>query len=126
MVIRIFYAACGLGLLFFAVFFIQCCRLGPRKSNHLVRKLKTSDAFDSAEATRLFVHWEKEMAEFMARQGRSTALLFLVAASFFAWHLSFTDSEPTIAQVSRRAVVVFERSTSLNYECADQQICKKK
>jgi|SRR5215471_3251070 len=82
MVIRIFFAVCGLSLLFFAVFFVQCCRLASRKSKLVVRKLPTTEGFSPAEATRLFAQLENEMAEFMARQGRSTALLFLLAASF--------------------------------------------
>ena len=81
MVIWIFYAICGLGILFFAAFFLQCCLLSSRNHKHIIRQLSISDLFPSAQQARLLAQWEKEMAEFTARQGRSTARLFLIAAS---------------------------------------------
>lgn len=114
MVIRIFYAVCALSVLFFAAFFIQCFRSASGKTRHIIRDLPISDMPDTA---RQFARWEKEMAEFMARQGRSIALLFLIAAS--SWpllraNLRSEHSESTVAQVNRRSLDVLDQSIFRN------------
>ena len=128
MFIRIFYAVSGLSLLFFAAFFLQCCRLAPRKAKAVVRKLHTLDAYNAAEATRLFAQCEKEMAEFMARHGRSTALVFLLAANglpLFLSNMPTAYPESIIAQANRRVLLGRNRNASVNGSGAAQLLCKK-
>ena len=128
MVIRIFYAVCGLSLLFFAVFFFQCCRLASRKTKFVVRKLPTEDVFNAAETTRVFAQWEKEMADFMARRWRSTALLLLLTASschILRAQLTAVRSEPEPAPASRLALDVFDGSTFPSCSSSEQYLCKK-
>ncbi len=128
MVISVFCAVCGLSLFFFAAFFLQCCRSASRKTKHVIRELSLDDSSASPETTRLFAQWEKEMAEFMARQGRSTALLFLIAASSCALlrsNLRFAHVDPTIARLKQQAAFALDPTTSLDRSRSGQALCKK-
>lgn len=126
--IRIFYAVCGLSVLFFAAFFIQCCRAASRKNKHVIRELSVDDIFTSAQTTHQLAQWEEEMAEFMARQGRSTALLFLMAAGSVALLRSAlppTRAASMIAQADSCASVVADQNASLNLSQAEPTPCQK-
>src|SRR4029077_19435289 len=128
MVITIFYAVCGLGILFFAGFFLQCCRSASRKTRHIISELAMDDSFASAQTTRLFAQWEKEMAEFMARQGRSTALLFLMAATSVT---SFRSPPPsvrpgsTVTKLTQHASFNSDRTAFLDRSCPAHTLCQK-
>src|SRR3954469_20147620 len=100
MVIRIFYALCGLSISFFVAFFLQCCRSASRKPKHVISELPISDAPNLSETARLFAQWEKEMAEFVARRGRSTASLLLIVASSCALLLSNRPLAQVIASIA--------------------------
>jgi len=126
MVISIFYAVCGLSVLFFAAFFLQCCRSSAKKTKHLIRKLPIDDSFASAQTTRLFAQWEKELAEFMARQGRSTVLGFLIAGSLVAPLRSTSPNvRSTPVRINRRTAFVLSRSAFLGRSQGLQILCKK-
>ena len=128
MVIRIFYAVCGLSLLFFGAFFLQCCRSASRKNKYVIGELSISDIFASAQTTRQLARWEKEMAEFMARQVRSKAPLFLNAASSAALPSSTIPpehSDSNITQVNQRTPFLPGQPASPGHSRAGQTPCKK-
>jgi hypothetical protein len=123
MAASIFYAICGLSILFFAAFFIQCCQSASRKNKHVVGELSPSDFFAPPQAMRLLAQWEQEMAEFLERQGRSTALLFLVGASWLALlgsTITCPHSDTLIAHLDQRAALMLDRSASVDFSQAGQ------
>jgi hypothetical protein len=125
MVIWIFYAVCGLGILFFAAFFIQCCRLSSENNQHSIAELSIRDTFPAAQQTRLLAQWDKEMAEFMARRGRSTALSLLIAANSIAWASSTLWSAPGASVVNQRSRFILRGSGSLETSQGGRIPCKK-
>jgi hypothetical protein len=121
-------SACGLSLLFFAAFFIQCCRSASQKPQHPVSELSTSDILASAQTKRQLAQWEKEMAAFMARQARSTAPLFLMAMSSAALLSSTIPSvrtNPTFTKANQRSSCLPVRSASPGRSQDKQIPCKK-
>jgi hypothetical protein len=128
MVISIFYAICALGVLFFSAFFIQCCRLASRKTTHVIGELSPAGTFDSDQTTRLLGQWEQEMAEFMARQGRGAALVFLMSMTSTGLLRSAIPSERSdsmLKQGKHCTSLLLDQSTSLRPSQAGQATCKK-
>ena len=125
MVIRIFYAVCGLSLLFFGAFFLQCCRSASRKNKYVIGELSISDIFASAQTTRQLARWEKEMAEFMARQVRSKAPLFLSAATSASSTIPPVHPDSNITQVNQRTPLLPGQPASPGHSQAGQTPCKK-
>ena len=128
MVITIFYAVCGLGIFFFVGFFLQCCRSASRKTRHVIRDLAIDDSFASAQTTRMFAQWEREMAEFMTRQGRTTAFLFLMAATSVASFRSpprSAQSDSTVTKLNQRASFNPDRTATLDRSQPAHTLCQK-
>jgi hypothetical protein len=128
MVIGVFYAVCGLSVLFFAAFLIQCCRLTTGKPRHISGRVPAAEIFDPEETTRLLGQWEQEMSEFMARQGRSTAPLLLIAAGSLALlsaSFPYLQAAPKFLQVQRCGSSPGDQASSLRGWEAEQNSCKK-
>jgi Putative beta-barrel porin-2, OmpL-like. bbp2 len=78
----VFLLICGVSLLFFVVFLVQCSR--PRRASGkapVVRKVAITNAVDSAAGRRTLIHLEQQMAEFLSSHGRSFAALLLAVGS---------------------------------------------
>jgi hypothetical protein len=78
----VFLLICGVSLLFFVVFLVQCSR--PRRASRkapVVRKVAITNAVDSAAGRRTLIHLEQQMAEFLSSHGRSVAALLLAVGS---------------------------------------------
>lgn len=128
MVIGIFYAICGLAILFFAFFFLQVCRLASRKAMSPATPLPADSVFNSAQISRQLAQWESEMAQFTARHGRSAARLILIATSSAALLGSAVPSPRSIsrnARVNQRAFYALHRGSSPDRSQAGQSLCQK-
>ena len=128
MAASIFYVICGLSLLFFAAFFIQCCRSAARKSKQVINELSVSDVFTAAGTARLFAQWEREMTEFLERQGRSTAFLLLIGAGslgLLGSTIPCAHSDGMVARLDQLSACVFDRNTSPDLSQGEQSPCKK-
>src|SRR5580704_1225747 len=73
-----FLTICGVAVVFYAVFLIECSR--PRHAGRKVylRKLSPNGAVDCAAGRRFLVHLENEMTEFLSTP-RGSATLWLIA-----------------------------------------------
>jgi Putative beta-barrel porin-2, OmpL-like. bbp2 len=79
----LFFVICGLSVVFFAVFLVECSRPQRRPGKApRVRRANGSDIVDLTTGRRFFVHLEQQMAEFLAAHHRAVAL-FVGAAALF-------------------------------------------
>jgi len=86
-VTTLFLLVCAVSVIFFLVFLLQCSRSNhkhatskARRLTPIIRKPAEAQVVDSACGRRFLVHLEEEMAEFLAGQGRSVALLLFAIA----------------------------------------------
>jgi hypothetical protein len=82
-----FLLICGISLVFFAIFLVECS-LSMKKSHSrshkilAVRKLSQDQVVDSACGRRVFIHLEQQMAQFLSEQRGTIAILVILASTF--------------------------------------------
>jgi hypothetical protein len=91
-----FLTICGVAVVFYAVFLIECSR--PRHAGNKVylRKLPPNGTVDSAVGRRFLVHLENEMAEFLStRRGSATLSLIAMALLLIPLAAHRQGAQPT-------------------------------
>ncbi len=82
-----FLVICGISLVFFATFLVECS-LSMKKSHNrsrktlAVRKLPQDQVVDSACGRRVFIHLEQQMAQFLSEKRGTIAILAILASTF--------------------------------------------
>jgi hypothetical protein len=84
----LFLIICAVSLVFFLIFLVQCsppARTSATfhqkpKTNPLARRTAEAQAIDAACGRRFVIHLEEQMAEFLAAQGRTAAILLIMVS----------------------------------------------
>src|SRR5271157_4389562 len=98
----LFFAVCGLSVVFFAVFLVECSRPHRRSTKSVVvRKSNAAEVVDLGMGRRFFVHLEQQMAEFLSHHGRTAAVL-LVALLAMPLSLRAQGTQPTTQEANAR------------------------
>jgi len=92
----LFLAICGISVVFFAVFLLECSR--PRSKaikSAVVRESNAAEVVDSGMEPQCLLHLEQQMVEFLSHHGRTTTvLLFVLLAMPLALHAQGAPSAP--------------------------------
>jgi hypothetical protein len=98
----LFLIICGVAVVFYVVFLIQCSRPPHAVKKVSFRKLASNRAVDSAAGRRFLAHLEKEMAEFLSTHYGS-ATLSLIAMALLLIPIVAPWIQNTVNQFSRGA-----------------------
>ena len=94
----LFFIICAISIAFFVVFFVGCSRSTTRRHQKAVYVHKISapesQFADALGGRRFFTHLEQQMAEFLSRHHRTTAILVLVMLIFPVLAKAQSESGP--------------------------------
>ena len=95
----LFFIICAISIAFFVVFFVGCSRSTTRRHQKAVYVHKISapesQFADALGGRRFFTHLEQQMAEFLSRHHRTTAILVLVMLIFPVLAKAQSESGPS-------------------------------